>query len=207
VQGGSADIWKENVMEELEVGEVEYESAGEFLTEIKKEFGEGDKKSVKVAELKRIKQESRNMEKFVQDFKRVARGSGYKGCPLIEEFKRGMNGAIRRKLMEAETQSSSIEQWFSRAIALDRNWRESRREEERLRGKKENSRALAPRLNNREAPGQTLPWPQVWPRRQKTSQQWAPSRPTPMEDMERMNVAMARPQQQGTGFSPRNPLL
>ena len=27
VQGGSADIWKENVMEEMEAGEVEYESA------------------------------------------------------------------------------------------------------------------------------------------------------------------------------------
>ena len=59
------------------------------------------------------------MEEFVQDFKRVVRGSGYKGCPLIEEFKQGMNGSIRRKLMEAENQSCSIEQWFKRAIALD----------------------------------------------------------------------------------------
>jgi len=41
-----------------------------------------------------------------------------------------MNGSIRRKLMEAENQPGSIEQWFKRAIALDRNWRESRREEE-----------------------------------------------------------------------------
>ena len=31
VQGGSADIWKENVMEELEAGEMEYESIEEFL--------------------------------------------------------------------------------------------------------------------------------------------------------------------------------
>jgi len=48
-----------------------------------------------------------------------------------------MNGAIRRKLMKAENQPGSIEQWFRRATALNRNWRESRREEERLRGKKE----------------------------------------------------------------------
>ena len=51
-----------------------------------------------------------------------------------------MNGAIKRKLMEAENQPGSIEQWFRRATALDRNWRESRREEERLRGKKEQGR-------------------------------------------------------------------
>ena len=42
------------------------------------------------------------MEEFVQDFKRIVRGSRYEGCPLIKEFKRGMNGAIRRKLMEVE---------------------------------------------------------------------------------------------------------
>jgi len=49
------------------------------------------------------------MEEFVQDFKRVTRGSGYEGYPLIEEFKWGMNGSIRRKLIEAENQPATIE--------------------------------------------------------------------------------------------------
>ena len=39
--------------------------------------------------------------------------------------------------MESENQLGSIEQWYKRATALDWNWRESRREEERLREKKE----------------------------------------------------------------------
>jgi len=55
----------------------------------------------------------------------------------MEEFKREMNGGIRRKLMEVENLLASIEQWYKKATALDRNWRESRREEKRLRGKKE----------------------------------------------------------------------
>ena len=75
------------------------------------------------------------MEEFVQEFKRAARGSGYEGRPLVEEFKRGINGGIRRKLMEAENPPAFIEQWYRRATALDRNWRESRREEERLKKK------------------------------------------------------------------------
>ena len=137
VQGGSADIWKENMLEELETGEIEFESIGEFLAEIRREFGGGDEKSVKVAELKKIEQGGRTMEEFVQDFKRTARGSGYEVRPLVEEFKRGINGGIRRKLMEAENPLASIEQWYRRATTLDRNWRESRREEERLRGRKE----------------------------------------------------------------------
>jgi len=41
VQRESVDIWKENVMEELETGKIEYETVKEFLTSLKKEFGEG----------------------------------------------------------------------------------------------------------------------------------------------------------------------
>jgi len=140
----------------------------------------------------------------VQDFKRVARGSGYEGHPLIEEFKQCMNGSIRRKLMKAENQPCSIEQWFKRAIALDRNWRKSRREEERLQGKKETNGAPTPRLNQQGALGQSLPQPQVWPRRQETPQQRVPTGPAPMEGVERTNAAMATPQQRA-GFSQRNP--
>jgi len=147
VQGGSADIWKEKVIKELETGKIEFESAGEFLAEIKKEFRGGDEESVKIGELKKIKQGGRTMEEFVQDFKRTVRGSSYEGYPLIEEFKWSMNRSIRRKLMEAENQPGLIEQWFKRAIALDYNWRESRREEKRLRGRKETNGALTPRLN------------------------------------------------------------
>jgi len=132
VQGGSADVWKENVIEELEAREIEYEIVEEFLSSLKKEFGRGEEELVKAAELRKLEQEGRMMEEFVQEFKRAVRRSGYKGQPLVEEFKRGINGVIRRRLMESENQLGSIEQWYRRAMALDRNWRESKREEERL---------------------------------------------------------------------------
>ena len=47
VQGGSADVWKENIMKELELVE-------EFLTCLKKEFGGGEEESVKAAELRKL---------------------------------------------------------------------------------------------------------------------------------------------------------
>ena len=133
VQGGLADVWKENVLEDLEERTLKYESVGKFLAAIKKEFGGEEEDSVKVAELKKLEQGERTIEEFVQEFKRAVRGSGYKGRPLVEEFKRGVNGAIRRKLMEAEQPSTSIEQWYKQATNLDRHWRKSRREEERLK--------------------------------------------------------------------------
>jgi len=124
------------VLEEFEARELEFKTVGEFLAEIKREFGR-EEEAVKVAELRKLEQEGKTIEEFVQEFKRAARGSGYERKPLVEEFKRGMNGVIRRKLMEAKNQPSSIEQWYRRATVLDRNWRESRREEERLKGRRE----------------------------------------------------------------------
>jgi len=76
---------------------------------------------VKVAELKKLEQRGKMMEEFVQEFRRAARGSRYERCPLIEEFKKGMNVTIKRRLMETECQPSSIEQWQEWAIALYRN--------------------------------------------------------------------------------------
>ena len=193
VQGGSADVWKENMMEELEAGEVEYESAEEFFIVLKKEFGAGEEELAKAAELRKMEQGEKTMEEFVQEFKRAARGSGYEGRPLIEEFKRGINGGIRRKLMEVENPPTSIEQWYRRAAALDRNWRESRREEERLRGKKE----VGGGTQKQER--QNLPRPLVWQRRQPLPQQ-ATTGPAPMEGVERTNVVVVRGQGQGAGI-------
>ena len=72
------------------------------MISLKKKFSVGKEESVKAAELRKLKQGGRIIEEFVQEFKRVARGSRYEKRPLVEEFKRGMNGAIRRKLIEAE---------------------------------------------------------------------------------------------------------
>ena len=99
-------------MKKLEEGILEYKSVGEFLTTIKKEFGGEEEESVKVVELKRLEQREKTMKEFVQEFKRAVRGSGYEGRPLVEEFKRGINEAIRKKLMETERPPMSIEQWY-----------------------------------------------------------------------------------------------
>ena len=69
----------------------------------------------------------------MQEFKKVARGSSYKGRSLIEEFKRGLNRAIRRKLADAEELPTTIGEWQERAVRLDRNQRQSRTEERILK--------------------------------------------------------------------------
>ena len=39
-----------------------------------------------VAELRKLKQKGRTIEKFVQEFQRTARRSGYEGRALVEEL-------------------------------------------------------------------------------------------------------------------------
>jgi len=63
--GGLANVWKKNTLEDLEGGLLEYETVGEFLANIRKEFGKEDEESIKVAELKKLEQEGKMMEEFV----------------------------------------------------------------------------------------------------------------------------------------------
>lgn len=89
-------------MKDLKEGLLEYKTAEEFWAKIKREFRKGDEEIVKAAELKRLEQKERTMEKFVQKFKRVARRSRYEERSLVEEFKREINRMICQKLMKSE---------------------------------------------------------------------------------------------------------
>jgi len=95
-------VWKENILEDLEEGLLEYETVGEFLAEIRKKLRRGDEELVKVAELKRLEQGGKTIEKFVQKSRRAARRSRYERRPLVEELKRGINTMICQRFMESE---------------------------------------------------------------------------------------------------------
>ena len=110
-------------------GESEVESAEQLFAKIRDNFGETSEEERKIEQLRTIEQGGRTCDEYVQEFKKVARGSGYEGRPLIKEFKRGLNGAIRRKLAEAEELPTTIGEWQERAVRLDRNQRQSRVEE------------------------------------------------------------------------------
>ena len=101
--------------------------------------------------------------------------------------------------MEAENPPTSIEQWYRRATALDRNWRESRREEERLRKKEVGGGVLKQER-------QSMPQPLVWQRRQPLPQQ-ATMGPALMEGVERMNAVVLRRTGQNTRVPPRQDLF
>ena len=132
VQRGVAEAWKDNLLDKLAKGESEVDTVEKLFTKIRNDFGETSEEERKIEQLRMIEQGERTCDEYVQEFKKVARGSGYESRPLIEEFKRGLNEPIRRKLAEAEEPLSTIREWQERAVRLDRNQRQSRAEERML---------------------------------------------------------------------------
>jgi len=96
------------MLKNLEGGLLEYKITGKFLANIRKEFREGNEETVKVVELKRAEQRRKIIKEFVQEFRKVARGSKYERRHLVEKFKREMNRIIHKKLMELEQQPTLI---------------------------------------------------------------------------------------------------
>ena len=87
VQGGIVEVWKDNLLDELAKGESEVESAEQLFAKIRNDFGEMSEEERKIEQLRTIKQGGRTCDEYVQEFKKVTRGSNYEGRPLIEEFK------------------------------------------------------------------------------------------------------------------------
>jgi len=132
VQGGIVEAWKDNLLDELAKGESEVESVEQLFTKIRNDFGKTLEEERKIEQLRTIEQEERTCDEYVQEFKKVARRSSYERRSFIKEFKRGLNGSIRRKLVEVEELPTTIGEWQERTVRLDRNQRQSRMEERML---------------------------------------------------------------------------
>ena len=79
IQGGVAEAWKDNLMDELAKGESEMETVEQLFSKIRNDFGEISEEERKIEQLRTIEQGNRTCDKYIQEFKKVTRGSGYKG--------------------------------------------------------------------------------------------------------------------------------
>ena len=107
VQGGVAEIWKDNMLDKITNVTSAVQTVEELFTKIRQEFGKFDEESRKVDELRVLEQGGKTVDKYVQEFRRAARGSDYEGRALVEEFKRGLN-RVRRRLAEAKSSPTTI---------------------------------------------------------------------------------------------------
>ena len=66
-------------MDELLKEESEVEIAEELFSKMRNEFGETAEEERKVKQLRIIEQRGRTCDEYIQEFKKIARESGYKG--------------------------------------------------------------------------------------------------------------------------------
>jgi len=62
---GQLIFGRKKVLEDLEIGVLEYAIVRKFLVDLKKQFDRRDNKTIKVAKLIKIEQRSRTIEEFV----------------------------------------------------------------------------------------------------------------------------------------------
>ena len=87
MQGGIVEAWKDNLLDKLAKEESEVESVKQLFTKIRNDFGETLEEERKIEQLRMIEQGGRTCNKYVQEFKKVARKSSYEERSLIKEFK------------------------------------------------------------------------------------------------------------------------
>jgi len=77
--GGVAEAWKDNLLDELSKGESEVETVEELFSKMRNKFRETVEEEQKIEQLRTIEQERKIYNKYVQEFKKIAQGSGYEG--------------------------------------------------------------------------------------------------------------------------------
>ena len=73
VQKKVAEAWKDNLLDELAKGELGVEIAEQLFTKIRNNFRETLEEERKIEQLRTIEQKERTCNKYVQEFKKVAR--------------------------------------------------------------------------------------------------------------------------------------
>ena len=65
VQGGIAEAWKDNLLDELAKGESEVKTAEQLFTKIRNDFGQTSEKERKIEQLRTIEQGGRTCDEYV----------------------------------------------------------------------------------------------------------------------------------------------
>jgi len=77
MQGEVAEAWKDNLLDKLAKGKSEVELAEQLFSKIRNDFRETSEEERKIEQLRTIEQGGRTCNKYVQEFKKVAKESSY----------------------------------------------------------------------------------------------------------------------------------
>ena len=124
---GSACEWRDDYLEDAKEGNYRYDTLQAFLNTVQEEFGDPDRRLTKIYKLRTIMQGDKTADEHVQSFKKAARGSGYSGYALMEEFKCSLNARLRERVSNLDRIPETIDGWYQQSMHLDRQWRRAKK--------------------------------------------------------------------------------
>jgi hypothetical protein len=129
MQTGTARTWREFIISQMFRQTIFFGTADDFLLEIQRKFGDTDKRTTMSLKIRTMVQGEKTADEHVQEFEKAALEADYEGYPLVVEFKRSLNPALRRRVSELRPAPVTIDQWYNEAITIDRQWRVAKAEE------------------------------------------------------------------------------
>jgi len=129
MQSGSAKVWCDYVISLIYQDKHSFRNMDQLLKEIDHKFGDTDKRTTQSLKIRMIQQEDKSADEHVQEFEKAALEAGYEGYPLVVEFKRSLNAGLWKRLTELRPMPVTIEEWYDKAIMMDRQWRVEKTEE------------------------------------------------------------------------------
>ena len=100
MQTGSAKTWCDCVVALMYKGQQLFLTSDELLKGIDRKFSDTDKRTTQSLKIRTIQQGDRLVDEHVQEFEKATLEAGYKGYPLVVEFKHSLNSGLRRRLTE-----------------------------------------------------------------------------------------------------------
>jgi len=122
-QTGSAKTWRDYVVTLMFKGQQLFTTSDKLLREIDQKFGDTDKRTTQSLKIRTLQQGDKSADEHVQIFEKAVLEAGYKGYPLVVEFKCSLNAGLGRRLTELRPMPMTIEQWYDKAIMMDRQWK------------------------------------------------------------------------------------
>jgi hypothetical protein len=142
---GNASSWKTAFIQSHTTnGTLSLGSYNTFISDLKKAFEEVDRKGDAMYKLQHLKQGSKPAEELVSEFRvlahhadliaearspRTTPTTSYVAADLLLQtwFKESLNRPLLERILLSESEPSSLEEWFEKAIRFDAVWRRSTR--------------------------------------------------------------------------------
>jgi len=132
MQGGKAQFWRNEAINQIAMGHKPFQSFEEFLEKLEAQFGDPNPKATAVGKLKTMRQGSSSADEFILQFKAEASQTDLGDAALVEYLKAGLNPSLFKSIYRLPVMPTTLEDWYSWAFKLDWQYRQEQAESKLL---------------------------------------------------------------------------